>query len=330
MTQSGETKNNADLQKAFAELKDSLRHAVDPANDQAPKLGGAVLDAPPATIRPAAPGISSGLRAQTRDMRESESKTSATAEAGRRRKLLYLSAVVVISGLTALGWTLTRGHGTNDPEIEAAATPATDVVETSAAAPGDANAATPAETATTEPEAPAAETARVEPSPMQSPEPENAATPAAATETIAPAQPRVAEPPQGAQTEAVPAQPLAQPAAITPPAATTAAPKSAPAKQAALSPATAAPETEAAKPTVAKPKPVRPKAVTKPKPATQAARRPATEPAPVAPPPAAPVAAEASPPPPPAQNDGAFGFMKRTVNSVGSTLTNIGRGAMGN
>lgn len=336
MNQSGETKNNAELQKAFAELKDSLRHTVDPANDQAPKLGGAAFDAPPATIRPAAPGISPGARTQTRAAHGSESKNPAIAETGRRRKLLYLSAAVVISGLAALGWTLTRGHGTNDPEIEAAATPQTDVVDTSAAAPADADASTPAETAATAPDAPPSEAARTEPAPAQAPEAERAAAPQAPapTETATATQTQLAEPPKAAGTEAEATQPIAQQAAkpaIAAPAIPAPAPSAtaAPAKQAALSPATAAPETETAKPAVVKPKPARPKAVAKPKPATQAARRPVADPGPVAPPPA-PVAAEAPPPPPPAQSDGAFGFMKRTVNTVGSTLTNLGRGAMGN
>jgi hypothetical protein len=334
MNQSGETKNNAELQKAFAELKDSLRHTVDPANDQAPKLGGAAFDAPPATIRPAAPGISPDARTQTRATHGSESKNPAIAETGRRRKLLYLSAAVVISGLAALGWTLTRGHGTNDPEIEAAATPQTDVVDTSAAASADADASTPVETAATAPDAPPSEAARTEPAPAQSPEAESAAAPQAPvpTETATATQTQVAEPPKAAGTEAEATQPTAQQAAkptIAAPAIPAPSGTAAPAKQAALSPATAAPETEAAKPAVVKPKPARPKAVAKPKPATQAARRPVADPTPVAPPPA-PVAAEAPPPPPPAQSDGAFGFMKRTVNTVGSTLTNLGRGAMGN
>jgi hypothetical protein len=323
MNQSGETKHDAELQKAFAEFKDSLRHAVDPANDPAPKLDVQIVDAPPATVRPAAPRIMPATGPEKGAARGSETKIPVAAEAGGRRKLLYLSAAVVISGLVALGWTLTRGHGTNDPEIEATAPTAEENAET-AAAPLDAETgadpARPTETATPATNAASTQTESAATSQSGSPA-DMAAVPQPAT---APA----------IENEAARTEPLAQPEAqktaapaVTAPAA--AATNAAPARQAVLAPATASPEAEAAKPAAAKPKAARPKAAAKPKPATQARRNP-TDAAPVAPPPA-PVVAETPPPPPaPAPSDGPFGFVKNTVNSVGSTLTNLGRSATGN
>ena len=328
MNQSGETKHDAELQKAFAEFKDSLRHAIDPAHDAAPKLEARIFDAPPATVRPAAPRIAPAPGPEKGATRGPETKIPAAAEAGRRRKLLYLSAAVVISGLAALGWTLTRGHGTNDPEIEASAPTAAESAETAAATLNpetDADPLQPTETATTDPATPATDAA-----PTQA---ESAAAPQSGTQATTAAVPQPATTPtidsQTARAEPVTppeAQKTVAPAVAAPAAATNAMP----AKQAALAPATAPIEAEPAKTAAAaKPKAARPKTVAKPKPATQAARRPAPEAVPVAPPPA-PVVAEAPPAPPPATGDGPFGFVKRTVNSMGSTLTNLGRSATGN
>lgn len=331
MNQSGETKHDAELQKAFAEFKDSLRHGVDPANDAAPKVEAQIFDAPPATVRPAAPRITPAAGPEKGAARGSETKIPAAVEAGGRRKLLYLSAAVVISGLAALGWTLTRGHGTNDPEIEAAA-PAAEENAEMAATPLDAQTGAepsrPTETATIDAATPATEVAPTQTDSAAAPQSEAPGDMGAVPQPATAPTPPIEN--QSARTEPV-AQPEAQKAAapaVTAPAA--AAANATPAKQeAALAPATAPTEAEPAKPAAAKPKPARPKAAAKPKPATQARRNP-TDAAPVAPPPA-PVAAETPPPPPaPAPSEGPLGFVKNTVNSVGSTLTNLGRGATGN
>lgn len=332
MNQSGETKHDAELQKAFAEFKDSLRHGVDPANDAAPKVEAQIFDAPPATVRPAAPRITPAAGPEKGAARGSETKIPAAAEAGGRRKLLYLSAAVVISGLAALGWTLTRGHGTNDPEIEAAA-PAAEENAEMAATPLDAQTGAdpsrPTETATTDATTPATEVAPTQTDSAAAPQSEAPANMAAVPQPATAPTPPIEN--QSARTEPV-AQPEAQKAAAPAVTAPAAAANATPAKQeAALAPATAPTEAEPAKPAAAKPKPARPKAAAKPKPATQARRNP-TDAAPVAPPPA-PVAAETPPPPPPpapAPSEGPLGFVKNTVNSVGSTLTNLGRGATGN
>jgi hypothetical protein len=79
----------------------------------------------------------------------------------------------------------------------------------------------------------------------------------------------------------------------------------------------ASPEIKATAPAKPKPKVVKAKPKTEPQSEQLNARAPATAPAagPDTPP---------SPPPSP-QNDGAFGFVRRTVNSI----TDIGRGALG-
>jgi hypothetical protein len=313
MTQSGETDHDKELQKAFAEFKESLRH--DAHGDSAPKLSAPeIVVAEPR--RPAAAQPKIDTRPVLGSIEPHVEKSIALAPVtkpasggGRRRGLLYLSAAIIVTGLGALGWTLTHGARTADPT--AAVAPE---------APAATEAATTPETATTAAEAPASEVPAAE-------APQAAAAPA--TPAATPEQPPAAQ-----------AQPAAEKADLTPPKAAEPAPAAAAAAQApvqtpppkaAVKETTTPPATPAQADAAAAPKPktpAKPKVVkAKPKPApTQSASRPAAttpEPAPVA------EAAPPSPPPPP-QSDGALGFVKRTVNSVGSTISNIGRGATGN
>ncbi len=320
MTQAGETDHDKELQKAFAEFTESLRHNAH--GDNAPKLSAPeIVVAEPR--RPAAPQPKIDTRPVLGSLEPHVEKSVALAPVkkpaasgeGRRRGLLYLSAAIIVTGLGALGWTLTHGARPTDTTGEPA---------TAAVAPE-----TPAATeAATTPEAPATPATAETPAPDA---PQTAAAPAT-TPAAAPEQPPVAAAQPATEKAALTQTKAAEPAAPPPAAAAQAPVKTQPVKPAAKEATTtppAAPEQADAAAT-AKPKPAaKPKVVkAKPKPApTQSASRPAA--ATPAPEPA-PVAEAAPPPPPPPQSDGALGFVKRTVNSVGSTISNIGRGAAGN
>lgn len=314
MTQAGENDHDKELQKAFAEFKESLRH--DAHGESAQKLSAPeIVVAEPR--RPAAPQPKIDTRPVLGSLEPHIEKSVALAPVtkpasgdGRRKSLLYLSAAIIVTGLSALGWTLT--HGARLPEAATtAATPETPPATEAEAA------------ATTETPAPTTQPATAETSTPDAPQ--TAAAPATAA-TSAPEQPPAAA-----------AQPTAEKASPTPPkaaapatTATQTTVKPQPPKPTAKETTAAPAQAETGDP--AKPKPVaKPKVVkAKPKPApAQSAGRPAT-PAPEPATPAAPVAEASPPPPPPPQSDGALGFVKRTVNSVGSTITNFGRGATGN
>ena len=290
MTQAGENDHDKELQKAFAEFKESLRHDAHGESAQKRSAPEIVVAEP---RRPAAPQPKIDTRPVLGSLEPHIEKSVALAPVtkpasgdGRRKSLLYLSAAIIVTGLSALGWTLT--HGARPPEAATtAATPETPPATEAEAA------------ATTETPAPTTQPATAETSTPDAPQtaaaPATAAPATTATQTTVKPQPPK---PTAKETTAAPAQAeTGDPAKPKP----------------------------AAKPKVVKAKP-------KPAPA-QSAGRPAT-PAPEPATPTAPVA-EASPPPPPPpppppQSDGALGFVKRTVNSVGSTITNFGRGATGN
>lgn len=334
MTKAGETDHDKELQKAFAEFKESLRHDPHaPRGDAAPKLNAPeIMVAEPR--RPAAPQPKLDTRpvlgssvSQTEEDLTIGVATRQEPDDKRRRGLLYLSAAIVVTGLAALGWTLNHGlrplGASSAPETAAVApeTPAADTAATTEtpASPAAAEATAPKapQTAATPTEAPAAPPA-----------------PAAAERASTPDAPAPAAPP-----------PVTEKAALSsPPAAEAASPPSPAAPAPTPTPASADGQKASAKPTATqadagaatKPKPAaKPKvAKAKPKPApARNASRPTTSAAAKATPAATPAAepvAETAPPPTPPSNDGPLGFVKRTVNSVGSTITNIGRGATGN
>ena len=331
MTNAGETDHDRELQKAFAEFKESLRHDPRAPHDaDGPKLAAPeiVIAEPRRPLTPlpkvdTRPVLGAGLSQAATDL-PSPAATRAAPSEGRRRSLLYLSAAIVVSGLAAVGWTLTHG-----------ARPGISAGEPATAAVAPETPSSEAATTTENPTAPAT---------AETPPPETPQT--AATPTEAPA----AQPPATtAEQSGAPDKPAAetQKAALTPPAAAEPAPPLPAPAAAAQSPAKpdtpAASAKEPATPAQAnanagadaKAKPAaRPrvaKAKPKPAPARNAARpaspaaassAPAAEPA--------PVAETVAPPSPPPSSDGALGFVKRTVNSVGSTITNLGRNAIGN
>lgn len=261
-------------------------------------------------------------------------------DAGRRRKLIYLSASIVVVGLAALGWTLAQGRGPQDqqaavariaepeaaPVAESAATEqpradaaALDTLADHASDPAKDSAPPPIEAAT----------APVDPS-GKTP----AAGPTATTGEAATVAPALKAAPAASTASLQSAAPLesklSAPEPAAPPRPKAAAPAAAPEAPAAASPASAEPRAAQAKPGKPKAKPAAQSAApAKPKSAKPGRSAPDQAPAPAA-------AAEPSPPPAPApapapaQSDGgAFGFVKRTVNSVGSTIGNIGRSAAG-
>jgi hypothetical protein len=269
---------------------------------------------------------------------------AADAEQIRRSRLIYLSLAIVFAGLVGLGVTLVKSPGTasepaiadiappEEPGTEQAALEPPAIGDEKEAAPATAETPLPAEKAegTQTPEAPTPKAAAAERVlPLPGVPPVEDAAPATAKAGPAPKQ-------AAAAPIAAPAAPaaggIAQPAAKT--------------STAALQPATRAAEPEApvaaepartetkaaAKPAekpakVAKPKakPAAAQTAAKPqKPAAPAAVADRVEPPPPpAPAPAATVAAP-PPPPPPSDNGGAFGFVKRTVNTVGSTVNSVG------
>ena len=331
MTKAGETDHDKELQKAFAEFKQSLRHDPHASHeDKAPGLlAPEIIVAEPR--RPLAPhpkvdtrpvlGANPSLAETERSV--ATAPPSAPTE-GRRRGLLYLSAAIVVGGLAALGWALNHGVRpeavANEPATAAVApqTPSPETTATTEPPTSSATAETPV------PEAPQAAA-----NPSQPPSPASTASDQAKN----PAAPATVDQPPVAEKAALSPSPAAVAAPSSP-----ATPEQTPVKTQTPNTGvqqTAAPTTQADAAAIARPKQaIKPKVAktkTKPAPARSAGRAGATtkisEPAVAAP---APVAETAPPPPPPPSSDGALGFVKRTVNSVGSTITNIGRGAIGN
>lgn len=315
----------------------------------------------PPPIAPAL-GAADGWSAASSDAAEPIASDDETS--GGRRKLIYLSVAVVAIGVASLGWTLTKWRPAEDPAVAdlslpaepEASTPGADQAALEPPAAEPAKDALPAvEAATTNnaeaPPPPVTEApAREQAQPAEAPTPETAASlPEAAAPQPAPA-PRqvdaVSAPPAAAEavapiaaaTTGAAAAPLASTGvgaatrltppsaprtAALPPANRFAAPEPAPP---AAEPVHAAPKAPAP-PKVAKPKPKPAPAVakhTKPHPAP-AERAPVASAAPVAPAPE-PVPAPTQAPP---QNDGGpFGFVKRTLNTVGSTISGVTRTVM--
>lgn len=270
-----------------------------------------------------------------------------------RRKLVYLSIGVVVLGLAGIGWTLSGWRAAEEPPVADIALPAESepVADQAALEPPAADpardAGAPTETPTTEQagvapqaaEAPASEpppaaapTSQATASPPAAPDP----SPAAAPEGLEPA-----SPPPAASAALAPAAAAAG-AAVAPAGSTGAgfsrvAPPAAAGRNAALQPANRFEPQQPAAPAAAQapvePKPATPPKVAKPKPKPPQATAKHTKPRNAAPVESAPVASaqppaapEPAPPPPPPQNEGgAFGLVKRTINSVGSTIGSIGR-----
>jgi len=360
--------DDKELMAAFAEFKEMLRRDVepglnDPSHPPPPPITVERYPAPPAPAAPAPEVAAPKMRAGELDRalagsiapkiatppRSDEAAIFAASEdvsADRRRKLIYLSAAIVVLGLGALGWTLSQWRGPEEQLAVARTVTPPSAPEADAAVKepvGDEAARPSADAAALDTLAdhasdPAKDSA---PPPMDAtPAPADqsgktpASSPTATTGDAAAAAPalRAAVPPAQAPAAAAPApaSPLPKAASLQP-----AAPPQAKATVpvGAEAPAAAAPATE---PRAAQAKPVKPKVKppaqgaerAKPKPGKTA--RSATDDV------SAPATALASPPPAvepttaPAQSDGgAFGFVKRTVNSVGSTIGTIGRNAAG-
>ena len=222
---------------------------------------------------------------------------------GRRRKLIYLSGVIIFSGLAALGWTLSKSkHAEEMPELSRAVSPEAAMTSPSENPTGD---------ALNNGQGPASQNLAGQDS-------------AASQDPAPPAQPALAEPATSAEVKQ-PTQvqpPAPQPPEVTPvaPQSTQAPPPKAKPKIAPVAPSpakttpSAEPNPEMSQLPKPKPKVIKPK----PKPAASSAPNAAQNPIPAA-------DNAAPPPPPPPSNDGPFGFVKRTVNSI----TDIGRGAIG-
>lgn len=326
------------------------RNFAAPSRPQAKETSGSFAKTEHfAPLRPAAPQarVDHGDEALESELVSAPALAEA-AEQTRRSRLIYLSLAIVFAGLTGLGVTLVKNSGaTSEPAIADIAPPLEPGAEQAsleppaldeekASAPKPAVEPAPSEEAEAAPaaEAPAPKAAANAAVPLPGVPPvEDAAPTTASSAPAAPAAPKQAAAPVAAAPIATPAAPPA--GGFAPPAAKT--------STAALQPATSAvepeapaasqpakPETKAASKPVEKPaKVVKPK--TKPAPA-QTAAKPPKPPAPApavaeraepAPPPSP--APAAPPPPPPGDNGGAFGFVKRTVNSVGSTIGDLGR-----
>ncbi|MDJ0449330.1 hypothetical protein [Methylocystis sp. JR02] len=303
---------------------------------------------------PIAPALSGSEGWSVASSGEGEATVAEHAGSGGRRKLVYVSLAVIAIGVASLGWTLTKWRPAEDPVADLSL-PA----EPEALAPGASEAALeppaaePAKDLTPVIETPTTDKAELTPpqaaeapahgqlQPATAPAPE-----AAATALPEPAAPAPAPAPR--RVEAVSAPPAA-PEAVAPVAAAAAGaalsstgagaarltPPSAP-RTAALPPANRFTPPEPAAPAAQPaPKPPAPAKIAKPKaaPAAAAAKHAKPRPAPAERAPvasAAPVAAaapEPAPPPPapPQSEGGPLGFMKRTLNSVGSTISGVTR-----
>ncbi|MFM8860461.1 MAG: hypothetical protein ACKOEW_10300 [Methylocystis sp.] len=224
----------------------------------------------------------------------------------RRRKLAYLSFLIILSGLGGVGWVLSKSTPPSAAP-DRAEQPAQSTPSIADTAPDSADLATDA--AAQVPSTPAL-APKLPESPSQSPQlqqPQDTARQAVSDPRSAP----------------LSASPSAPAPSIAPPALQSSAPVTeppAPTKAQTSSTQEISANPEIKPPTPAKPKPkiVKAKPKIAPQPETANARAPATS---------APAAGPDTPPSPPPspQNDGAFGFVKRTVNSI----TDIGRGALG-
>ncbi|MGJ0510398.1 MAG: hypothetical protein ACR652_25405 [Methylocystis sp.] len=340
--------DDTELKAAFAEFKELLRRESEPVGaSHAPEVSlEPRFDAAPARppvmpphaetarsvppLHAAAPESPKAPRA----VQPPRIPASGPAEDTRRRRLIYLSLGIIVLGLSGLGYALVKvPGGAEDPAIAAIAPPAGPAAEQAeleapapdaekGAAPDVPSEAAPLEKAEA---TPAADDAAAAPAPAVPLAPSAVPLPGVDMEKPAPAP---AEP-----RKASASAPAAAALAPAPAAGFNRAP--APASTAALQPAARAvePEAPAAEPAKGESKPVAKPAKVKAKPAQTAAkpRKPAaaTPPADVAdraaPPPPAAEPAPAPPPPPQSDSGGAFGFVKRTVNSVGSTIGNLGR-----
>ncbi|KAF2990514.1 hypothetical protein OGR47_02190 [Methylocystis sp. MJC1] len=307
---------------------------------------------------PIAPALSAADGWSAIPSDEAEAIASENETGGGRRKLIYLSVAVVAVGVASLGWTLTKWRPAEDPAVADLSLPAEPeaadqaALEPPAAVDPMKDALPAVEAATTNraelTPPPAAEAlAHEQAQPAEAPAPEAAAAlPEAAAPRPAPAPRRVeavSAPPAAAEAVAPVAAAAAAGAAALPLASTGAGgaarltPPSAP-RTASLPPANRftppEPVTPAAEPAQAAPKAPAPPKVAKPKPkpapvvAKHAKPRPSpAESAPVAS--TAPVAAAPEPAPPlpaaPQNEGGPFGFVKRTFNSVGSTIGGVAR-----
>jgi hypothetical protein len=276
---------------------------------------------------------------------------------GGRRKLIYLSVAIVVIGLAGIGWTLSDWRATEEPAVADMALPAESepAADQAALEPPVADSARDAAAATVTPTTEQAEVA-----PPAAETPASGPAPAAASTFQATASlPAVADPspassperlepvsPPPAASAAVAPVAAAAGAAVAPIASTGAgavsrmAPPAAPDRSAALQPSNRFEPQQPAAPTAVapvEPKPAAPAKVAKPKPKPPQATAKRAKPRNAAPMESAPVASAeppaapepAPPPPPPPQNEGgAFGFMKRTINSVGSTIGGLGRSVM--
>lgn len=331
MTKAGETDPDKELQKAFAEFRQSLGHDPQaPHDDVAPKLAAPEIvvseprrpsaQQPKVDTRPVlgASGSHAGEDAPF------PATNRPAPEEGRRRNLLYLSAAIVVSGLAAVGWALNHGARPEAPGSEST---------TAAVAPENPSPDAPVTTQTPAPaataETPAAEAQQTAASPEQDPAARSSTTTTSSATTTpdqtgAPAAEKAALAPPETKEPATPPSPSAT---IAPTPAKTEASRANAKKPPTSSQADSsvvAKQKPAAKPRVAKAKP-------KPAPARNAARptNPATGGRSSGGPPEPVADAVSAPPPAAPSNDGALGFVKRTVNSVGSTINNLGRNAIG-
>lgn len=299
-----------------------------------------------APLRPAAPQarVDDGDEALEAEFPSAPALAEA-AEQTRRRRLIYLSLAIVFAGLTGLGVTLVKNNGaTSEPAIADIAPPLEPGAEQASLEPPalDDEKASTEKASAPKPAVEPAPSEEAEAAPAaESPAPKAAANAAVPLPGVPPVEDAAPAAPPAAKQAAAPAAaaPIATPApapagGFAPPAAKT--------STAALQPATPAvePEAPAAQPAKAEAKaaakPVeKPAKVAKPKTKPAPAQTAAKPPKPPAPAPAVAERAEpapppaptpaAPPPPPPSDNGGAFGFVKRTVNSVGSTIGDLGR-----
>ena len=229
----------------------------------------------------------------------------------RRRKLAYLSLLIIVSGLGGVGWVLSK-PSPSQPISDQAEQPSQSLPPIAKAAPNAENSAA----GPTEPNQSG--------SALEEPQ---AKLPAKLSEPLPPPeaqQPLASTSQSGANPQTAPAL-APMPATAPPPTEMSAPVISPPAPKTVPSASSqqniASPEIKATAPAKPKPKAVKAKPKTEPQSEPLNARAPATAPA------AGPDTPPSPPPisPPSPQNDGAFGFVRRTVNSI----TDIGRGALG-
>jgi hypothetical protein len=358
MTQSGE---NKELKAAFDEFKELMEKRVEPIFEMPPlapteneaqidprahfdaelKVGAPTFTIPrPASLAsaqttPELDGAPSALPiaslSATRPMtppqwakseESSRTKTpSGSTEASslsseipdsRRRKLAYLSLLIIISGLGGVGWVLSKSAAPpSAPDLVEQSSQSTQSIANTAPNSEDlaAGATALGPSAPTQQEPTAALAPKMPDSPSQSPQAQQpqdtgrqaVSDPQPAPLSASPLAPAPSIAPGAIQSSTPVTEPPAPTRAPTP-----------------TSQANANPEIKTPTPAKPKPKVVKAKPKIAPQPETVNARAPATT---------APAAGPDTPPSPPPspQNDSAFGFVKRTVDSI----TDIGRGALG-